>query len=448
MANGLNNNQDLLRSLDDLQRTFGAPIPEVDFIQPPVEAAPVNQNQNILMQGLEALAGGAGGVLGDLGRITGVLPTRGQQQREQQRQNIDAFITQSLTPDQQIIFNALSPEMQQQYVTTKLPGALQENLGNQNAMFEKWKDMPEGKDKDLYGSLLFGGSGDTATIKNWKFLNELDSEEDRESFKALENLSPQVAYQMAKSKTEGEQGLTLGVGPLTPGQEKIDTTFGAGAQQMQQDLLLNESNLSLLTNSVDELENAEKNNMNFSGIDVGIIGQTGFLPILNPAAVDMQERIAGFVYKSLRATLGAQFTEGESKAYVSVTFNPFLDEKVNARRLKRSIDLLKGYVGDAQQKLDYFAQNQTLRGYQGTEITKENVFDDLNNKVIGDFINSDYQGLSGDQLNRARAYDYGNTLIDLTKEDLRKIFDNPETPDWKIDVISEYVENNREKFSN
>ena len=67
MANGLNNNQDLLRSLDDLQRTFGAPIPEVDFIQPPVEAAPVNQNQNILMQGLEALAGGAGGVLGDLG---------------------------------------------------------------------------------------------------------------------------------------------------------------------------------------------------------------------------------------------------------------------------------------------------------------------------------------------------------------------------------------------
>ena len=120
MANGLNNNQDLLRSLDDLQRTFGAPIPEVDFIQPPVEAAPVNQNQNILMQGLEALAGGAGGVLGDLGRITGVLPTRGQQQREQQRQNIDAFIAQELTPDQQIIFNALSPEMQQQYVTTKL----------------------------------------------------------------------------------------------------------------------------------------------------------------------------------------------------------------------------------------------------------------------------------------------------------------------------------------
>ena len=49
MANGLNNNQDLLRSLDDLQRTFGAPIPEVDFIQPPVEAAPVNQNQNILI---------------------------------------------------------------------------------------------------------------------------------------------------------------------------------------------------------------------------------------------------------------------------------------------------------------------------------------------------------------------------------------------------------------
>ena len=162
----------------------------------------------------------------------------------------------------------------------------------------------------------------------------------------------------------------------------------------------------------------------------------------------MQERIAGFVYQSLRATLGAQFTEGESKAYVSVTFNPFLDEKVNARRLKRAIDLQKGYARDSQQKLDYFAQNQTLRGYQGTEITKESVFDDLNNKVIGDFINSDYQGLSGDQLNKARAYDYGNTLIDLTKEDLRKIYDNPETPDWKIEVISEYVENNREKFSN
>ena len=172
MANGLNNNQDLLRSLDDLQRTFGAPIPEVDFIQPPVEAAPVNQNQNILMQGLEALAGGAGGVLGNLGRITGVLPTRGQQQREQQRQNIDAFIAQELTPDQQIIFNALSPEMQQQYVTTKLTeltGEPQQNLGTQNAMFEKWKDMPEGELKDLYGSLLFGGSGDTADMKNYDF---------------------------------------------------------------------------------------------------------------------------------------------------------------------------------------------------------------------------------------------------------------------------------------
>ena len=447
MANGLNNNQDLLRSLDDLQRTFGAPIPEVDFIQPPVEAAPVNQNQNILMQGLEALAGGAGGVLGNLGRITGVLPTRGQQQREQQRQNIDAFIAQELTPDQQIIFNALSPEMQQQYVTTKLTGAPQENLGTQNAMFEKWKDMPEGELKDLYGSLVFGGSGDTADIQNYKFFKELP-EDEQEDYLTLRRLNPQAAYLMALSTTAAKQGLPYGTLPLTPGQEKIDTTFGAGAQQMQQDLLLNESNLSLLTNAVDELENAEKNNMNFSGIDVGIIGQTGLLPILNPAAVDMQERIAGFVYQSLKATLGAQFTEGESKAYVSVTFNPFLDEKVNARRLKRAIDLQKGYARDSQQKLDYFAQNQTLRGYQGTEITKESVFDDLNNKVIGDFINSDYQGLSGDQLNKARAYDYGNTLIDLTKEDLRKIYDNPETPDWKIEVISEYVENNREKFSN
>ena len=225
MANGLNNNQDLLRSLDDLQRTFGAPIPEVDFIQPPVEAAPVNQNQNILMQGLEALAGGAGGVLGDLGRITGVLPTRGQQQREQQRQNIDAFIAQELTPDQQIIFNALSPEMQQQYVTTKL--------------FPEEEEEPTTDDIKEYQFAKKGENPFLGSFEDWMKLNKSEgtriynrlpggpSQEDQIMTKITEDTAIRLSEDVYNTAREGSEVISV-LSVLEPMVDDPNFQTGAG----------------------------------------------------------------------------------------------------------------------------------------------------------------------------------------------------------------------------
>ena len=56
---------------------------------------------------------------------------------------------------------------------------------------------------------------------------------------------------------------------------------------------------------------------------------------LNPNALDTRELVQEVVQRSLRETLGAQFTEKEAEMLLARAYNPRLDEKQNAKRVRR-----------------------------------------------------------------------------------------------------------------
>jgi len=71
------------------------------------------------------------------------------------------------------------------------------------------------------------------------------------------------------------------------------------------------------------------------------------------------------IQSTLRATLGAQFTEKEGEAIFNRAFNATLSDKENARRAKNALRSLKIQVKSFNDSVNYFQETGTLSGYTG-----------------------------------------------------------------------------------
>lgn len=96
----------------------------------------------------------------------------------------------------------------------------------------------------------------------------------------------------------------------------------------------------------------------------------GMLPdtvrnITNPEAVEARERVEEVVQRSLRAILGAQFTENEGKRLIARAYNPSLPESENLIRVNRLLTQLHQAFDAKQSASRYFEQNGTLAGWKG-----------------------------------------------------------------------------------
>jgi hypothetical protein len=98
-----------------------------------------------------------------------------------------------------------------------------------------------------------------------------------------------------------------------------------------------------------------------------IIGSTpdAILKTVNPNAIAMRERVEEVVQRSLRATLGAQFTEKEGERLISRAYNPNLGEKENSIRVGRLLTQLQNAYQQKAEAAKYFEANGTLEGWQG-----------------------------------------------------------------------------------
>lgn len=116
---------------------------------------------------------------------------------------------------------------------------------------------------------------------------------------------------------------------------------------------------------LEDVANAlESGNDNISGWFVGNMPDA-INTIANPDAVKYRERVEEVVQRNLRLILGAQFTKEEGERLIKRSFNPRLDEKENATRIRA---LLQQMNLAAQQKADasrYFEENGTLQGWRG-----------------------------------------------------------------------------------
>lgn len=82
-------------------------------------------------------------------------------------------------------------------------------------------------------------------------------------------------------------------------------------------------------------------------------------------AIAMKERVDEVVQRSLRAILGAQFTEKEGERLIARAYNPNLNESENAIRVNRLLTQLTQAFQAKQSAAQHFERNGTLQGWQG-----------------------------------------------------------------------------------
>ena len=122
------------------------------------------------------------------------------------------------------------------------------------------------------------------------------------------------------------------------------------------------TNLAAIGGVLGQLERGEK----LSGPAIGL-APNFILAITNPEATDARETVQGVVQQNLREILGGQFAQQEAQQLLDRAFNPALDPKINARRLRRLYNQMEVAAKQRDAMAKYFDENETLRGYTGEQ---------------------------------------------------------------------------------
>ena len=107
-------------------------------------------------------------------------------------------------------------------------------------------------------------------------------------------------------------------------------------------------------------------------------------PMFDKEAVTVKDQVEEIVQRNLRLILGAQFTEREGTRLIERAYNPKLSQAENARRLKLLQQQIYDAASNKQQAYDYFQDNGTLKGFEGTLYTQSGQFLEDYNSRIGD----------------------------------------------------------------
>lgn len=229
-------------------------------------------------------------------------------------------------------------------------------------------------DPSLKGQLAFSGEGGQLAAQTEYGSNQrqlLDAK-----LRSEERLK---AAELANKATTAPQ-------EFTPGEKALDQAFAKDYAEY-----IKSGGAAKVEKSLKNLSVAENLFKQGKGASTGLISKTfaAFAPdaaqnILTPDVAKARDNIKDTVNQSLRAILGAQFTEKEGERLMQNTFNPSLGPKENLRRL----DVLKQSILEtarAQQgAIEHFKKNRTLRGYEGPmpgATTATELTDSLLNKI-------------------------------------------------------------------
>jgi len=212
----------------------------------------------------------------------------------------------------------------------------------------------------------------TAAIQDYEYFSKL-GEDERELFlqgSGRGTYSPELVSQIEeiKRKQRSRAGLDL-----TPGEEQLDKSFAKdytkweGGEKQQ-----SESNITNLENKIATVLAGA----NVSGPAIGYTPDV-LKALFHPQATSFKDEMNDIVFQSLRATLGAQFTEREAQRLVASVFNDALDESFNIPRLQRLLAKIKAIYVEKQNKADYYSKAGTLKGYVGETSTFDSILDSV-----------------------------------------------------------------------
>jgi len=188
------------------------------------------------------------------------------------------------------------------------------------------------------------------------------------STSAMRNFAALIAQGVDRAKARdmafgggGNIDIDLGSGGQTAGWEAVDKAY---AETWLRDSTSGLADVSSQTATIASVLGQLEAGEDLTGIGVGIQGDF-VRSIMNPNAQDAKDRVEQVVQRSLRETLGAQFTEAEGARLIARAYNPMLPPEKNAARLKSLMMALQSTATQKQGMREYFNQNGTLRGFSG-----------------------------------------------------------------------------------
>lgn len=118
--------------------------------------------------------------------------------------------------------------------------------------------------------------------------------------------------------------------------------------------------------------------------DVSTGGITGMFPdrMTTNSTLGARADVQSTVMNSLKAILGAQFTEKEGERIIKNTWNEAESSENNAARLKRLVGDLRAQADSKNAKSRYYEQNDSLYGYKLGGGQNQNVASDKNKEAL------------------------------------------------------------------
>jgi|TARA_Y100000296_G_scaffold1587_1_gene1624 DNA-binding protein H-NS len=246
------------------------------------------------------------------------------------------------------------------------------------------------------------GTTDTAKIKDFKFYKNL-SKDGKAIWDKLIKENPENALLMALAQQAGSQGQTGGV-TLSPLDVAYDKAFATKAVEWETlGFAETESNLDKLQTNIEKLKTQD----DLTGWFIGLMPDK-IKAAFNPEALALKNDIESIIFQSLKETLGAQFTEREGRMLVAANFNEMLPEEVNLKRMQRLYDTTMKASKAKEDKIAYFRENGTIKGWEGQVFT----FEDIASSLVG---KNDYKNLS--------------------QKELEKLYLNPDLNDYEAQLI-------------
>lgn len=140
------------------------------------------------------------------------------------------------------------------------------------------------------------------------------------------------------------------------GKEQVDNA-GASTQTA--------ANVNELNTIADSLETRKDTVLGQEVAPTGAIGVVpkGVRDLVTPEGAALQDRAEKVIQGSLRATLGAQFTEKEGTRFLERAYNPKQSPAENARRLRDMAKELAAIQADKDNAIAYMKKNGTLEGF-------------------------------------------------------------------------------------
>jgi len=218
---------------------------------------------------------------------------------------------------------------------------LQKQIAAHNASAGK---MADGLSDSLYRSGSVDRQKEVYNLQHANRMKQIEAQQDG-------------SVKLAKMKNATNSSGS-GLGSLSKGEESADKSFAKEYSEWISGGFSNvQSNVKKLEGVMGKLS---------SGTEYGgKIVPRAARALYDRDSVAMEEEVESVAFESLKKILGGQFSEKEGQRLVEQSYNPKLTNKENLRKVRTTYNKLNIMMEAKNKAVKYFAENGTLKGFQG-----------------------------------------------------------------------------------